>query len=127
MKFVALEEVIKIHDLMLEVGGGRSGIHDFSLLHSAIERPKVQYNGKYLYTSIWLMAGALLQSIGKNHPFEDANKRTAYYTTKLFLRMNGYILKSADKEVLRFMVGVDVDKTSTEDIADWLKKNSKKA
>ena len=111
---------------MLLVGGGRAGIHDFALLHSAVERPKAQYNGKYLYTSIWLMAGALMQSMVKNHPFEDANKRTAYYTTKRFLRKNGYELKPGKKDVLRFMVAVDVEKTSTEKIAEWLQKNSKK-
>ena len=126
MKFVGLEEVIQIHDLMLRIGGGRAGIHDFSLLHSAVERPKAKFGGKFLYESIWLMAGALMQSMVKNHPFEDANKRTAYFTTARFLWKNSYKLKPEDQDVLRFMVGVDVKKFSTEKIAEWLRKNSKK-
>lgn len=40
MQFVTLDEVLAIHDEVLIIAGGRAGIHDFTLLHSAIERPK---------------------------------------------------------------------------------------
>lgn len=124
MKFVSIEEAYAIHERMLKVGGGRRGIHDFAMLHSAVERPKAQFGGKSLYNTVWLMAAALLQSMVRNHPFEDANKRTAYYTTKRFLFKNGYVLQPQKKDVLKFMVNVDVKHTSTEVISSWLKKNS---
>ncbi|MBI2590283.1 MAG: type II toxin-antitoxin system death-on-curing family toxin [Candidatus Blackburnbacteria bacterium] len=126
MKFVSLEETYAIHERMLQIGGGRAGIHDFAMLHSAIERPKAQFGGKYLYDTIWLMAGAFLQSMVRNQPFEDANKRTAYFTTKRLLFKNGYMLQPKRGEVLKFMVNVDVKRTSTEQIAAWLEKSSKK-
>lgn len=126
MKFVSLQGVHTIHERMLKIGGGRAGIYDFAMLHSAIERPKAQFNRKPLYSTIWLMAGALLQSMVRNHPFEDGNKRTAYFTTKRFLFKNGYNLKPDDRDVLKFVVEVDVKHTSTEDIAAWLRKNSSK-
>lgn len=126
MRFVTLDEVLAIHDRMLEVGGGRQGIHDFTLLHSAIERPKAQFGEKYLYTSIWLMAAALLQSLVKNHPFEDGNKRTAYFSTLRFLEKNGYTLEVKEGAILKFMVKVDVRDLTLEEISDWLKNNSKK-
>lgn len=111
---------------MLEIGGGRDGIHDFTLLHSAIERPKAQFSGSYLYTSIWDMAGALLQSMVKNHPFEDGNKRTAYFTTMRFLKINGYSLEPKEKEAIGFMISVDTNNLPHEQIYSWLKQNSKK-
>lgn len=111
---------------MIEVGGGRAGIHDFTLLHSAIERPKAQFGGKYLYSSIWQMAAAMLQSLVKNHPFEDGNKRTAYFSTMRFLRINGYRLHAETKEVIPFMRSVDVENLTLEQIAAWFKKNTKK-
>ncbi|OGE18820.1 hypothetical protein A3E45_04500 [Candidatus Daviesbacteria bacterium RIFCSPHIGHO2_12_FULL_43_11] len=110
---------------MLEVGGGREGIHDFSLLHSAVERPKAQFGGKYLYSSIWLMAAAMLHSLVKNHSFEDGNKRTAYFSTMRFLRKNGHLLKVGEKDIIKFVVNIDVGNTPLEEIASWLKKNSK--
>lgn len=126
MRFVTLDEILVIHDRILEVGGGRQGIHDFTLLHSAIERPKAQFGEKYLYTSIWLMAAALLQSLVKNHPFEDGNKRTAYFSTLRFLEKNGYTLEAKEEAILKFMVKVDVKNTNIEKIAFWLKKCSRK-
>lgn len=126
MQFITLDEVLIIHDLMLDVAGGREGIHDFHLLHSAIERPKAQFAGKFLYSSIWLMAAALLHSLVKNHPFEDGNKRTAYFSTVRFLRKNNYILAPKKREIVTFMVDVDVKNKTLEEIAVWLEKNSRR-
>ncbi|MBI2268564.1 MAG: type II toxin-antitoxin system death-on-curing family toxin [Candidatus Blackburnbacteria bacterium] len=126
MKFVTLDEVLAIHDKMLQIGGGRAGIHNFTLLHSAIERPKAQFAGSYLYTSIWLMAASLLHSLVKNHPFQDGNKRTAYFSTARFLRKNGYVLKPAKERMVDFMVEVATKNRSLEGISSWLKKNSRK-
>ena len=126
MKFITIDEALAVHERMLEIGGGREGIHDFTLLHSAIERPKAQFGGVFLYTSIWLMAAAMLHSLVKNHPFEDGNKRTAYFSTMKFLFDNGYDLIAKHEQIIKFMVGVDVKNITVEEIADWLKKNSRK-
>ena len=126
MHFITLDEALAIHSEMIALFGGRAGIHDFTLLHSAIERPRAQFGGTYLYTSIWTMAAALLHSLVKNHPFDDGNKRTAYTSTVRFLYKNGYNLRNKHREGIEFMVAVDVKNISVEEIADWLKKNSKK-
>ncbi len=127
MRFVTIDEVLAIHDRMLAVGGGRSGIHDFLLLHSAIERPKAQFGGKYLYPSLWQTAAALLQSLVKNHPFADGNKRTAYFSAVRCLRKNGYLLEPrAEGKIVRLMVKVGMAEMTIKQIASWLKKNSKR-
>lgn len=127
VRFVTIDEVLAIHDRMLAVGGGRGGIHDFTLLHSAVERPKAQFGGKFLYPSLWLAAAALLQSLVKNHPFEDGNKRTAYFSAVRSLRKNGYLLElETAGEIVRFMVKVDTANMTIKQIAAWLKKSSRK-
>lgn len=126
MKFVIIEEVLAIHDRMLEIGGGREGIHDFLLLHSAVERPKAQFGGKFLYPSVWLAGAALLHSLIKNHPFEDGNKRTAYFSAMRFLQKNGDNLEANQKEIIKFVVEVDVENKTLGQIAPWLKKHSRK-
>ncbi len=126
MNYLSLEEVYAIHAKMIAVGGGRSDIHDFTLLHSAIERPKATFGGKDLYPNVWKKAAALLHSLVKNHPFDDGNKRTAYYTTKRFLFLNGYVLSGKKEEIIDFMVSVDVENFSLNEIAAWLKTRSKK-
>ncbi len=126
MKYLTLEDVYAIHQRMIAVGGGRGDIHDFTLLHSAVERPKVTFGGQELYPTIWQKAAALLHSLVKNHPFDDGNKRTAYYSTKRFLFLNGYTLRGSKKEVVPFMVSVDVKNFSLDTIASWLKSHSHK-
>jgi death-on-curing protein len=125
VKFILLDEVLVIHDKMLTIGGGHEGIHDFTFLHFAIERPKAQFGGEYLYTTIWFMAAAMLHSLVKNHPFNDGNKRTAFFTTLRFLNKNGYIFTAAKNEIVEFMVSIDVKNIDIEQIAVWLEKYSK--
>jgi death-on-curing protein len=41
-----------------------------------------------------------LVGIGRNHPFEQGNKRTAFAAAKVFLRINGYLFVAPDGELL---------------------------
>lgn len=124
MKFLAIEEIYAIHLQMIKVGGGRAEIHNFALLHSAVERPKATFGGEELYPTIWLKAAALLHSLVKNHPFDDGNKRTAYYSTKRYLVMNGFLLDAPKPKILKFMVNVDIQNPTLKEISTWLQKHS---
>lgn len=126
MKFISLEEVLAIHDRMLEIGGGKEGIQNFTLFHSAVERPKAQYGGKFLYNSLWLAGAALLQSLVKNHPFVDGNKRTAFFSTMRLLYKNGFQLKADNSKIIKLMIAVSIGNKTVKQIAKWLKDNSKK-
>jgi len=80
--------------------------------------------GQDLYPTLFLKAAALLQSLCLNHPFTDANKRTAWITTKRFLHVNDLHLKSNRKEAADFMVYVDNSKPEIKEISSWLKLHS---
>lgn len=125
MNYLTLEDVYAIHRTMIAIGGGRGDIHDFALLHSAVERTKATFGGQDLYPTVWEKAAALLHSLVKNHPFDDGNKRTAYYSTKRFLYLNGFVLKAKKTDVVTFMVSVDVQNVTLQSIASWLKAHSK--
>lgn len=126
MNYLTIEEVYAIHQTMIAVGGGRGDIHNLTLLHSAVERPKAIFGRQELYPSIWLKAAALLHSLVKNHAFDDGNKRTAYYGTKRFLFSNGYILKASKQTVVHCIVNVDVKNLSLAEISRWFISHSKK-
>lgn len=68
----------------------RSGfvVTDWSLLSSAITRPRASAIGADAYPTIWLKAAALLESLSRNHALLDGNKRTALRLTALFLLLN---------------------------------------
>lgn len=120
MNYLTIDEVYAIHQRMIKIGGGRSDVHDFTLLHSAVERPKATFGGHDLYPTIWEKAAALIHSLVKNHPFDDGNKRTAYFSTKRFLYINGYILNATKIDVIKFTVSIDVKNLSKEKISRWL-------
>ena len=86
---IHIDEVLIIHDYLIETFGGLKGIRDIKLLASAMKRP---YSGAFddeFYPSVTLKAAALIEGIVKNHPFLDGNKRTAYVILRLFLNEHG--------------------------------------
>jgi death-on-curing protein len=71
--FPTLEETLELHRILLDRFGGTRGVRDLGLLQSALARPQTGY-----YDTLWQQAAALLQSLGRNHPFVDGNKRVAF-------------------------------------------------
>lgn len=79
------------------------------------------------FPRLFMKAGAILYSFITFHPFVDGNKRTAFETTKLFLRLNGYELIVDPEKGVEFTRAIALQKiTDTEEIARWLRKHSKR-
>jgi len=121
-----IDEVYRIHEAIIERAATRAGVRDFSLLHSAVERPKAMFGGRSLYPTIFAMAAALLQSLCMNHPFTDGNKRTAWASTKRFLWINGHHLMAKPHDGANFMVRVDNEKPDLPEITSWLRSHCTK-
>ena len=126
MFYLEIDEILAIHDKVIEVSGGRPGILDFTLLHSATERPKATFGGKDLYVGVYNKATALILSLIQNHPFSDGNKRTGFVGTARFLYINGYDLSFTQAEAINFVQNVQGKKYKFQKISAWLKKHSKK-
>lgn len=99
--------------------GGSHGIRDIGLLQSAVSRPKATFGGKDLYPGIFHKAAALMESLIKNHPFIDGNKRTAITSAGIFLQRNGYLIETAQRELELFTLSVVTNKISIEEAIKW--------
>lgn len=126
MRIITLRQVLVLHELEIQNHGGSSGIRDTGMLKSAIGRPFATFGGEDLYPDINLKGAALIQSIVKNHPFIDGNKRTAFTSALIYFEMNSYLLKVDQGEVVDFMLRVANENLSVDEISSWLKKHSKK-
>lgn len=126
-KYLSITQVLYIHDRAVKEFGGSAGVRDLGLVESAVARPKSSFDGNDLYTSVLDKAAALLQSLLKNHPFVDGNKRTALISTGLFLKLNGIVLINSHEEEVEFGVNVDNENLTLEEISGWLKAHSQKA
>lgn len=71
--FLALDEVLRIHEEQLGAFGGIHGIRDRSLLESPVMTPQASFGGEYLHTDLFEMAAAYAFHIAENQPFLDGN------------------------------------------------------
>ncbi len=108
--FVAVEDVIRLHDQSIKRHGGSYGIRDAGLLESAVYMPNQTFGGVYLHPTLGAKAAAYLFHLCQNHAFIDGNKRVGLLACETFLRWNGYELTLTDDEaeemVLRVAEGV---------------------
>lgn len=88
MKHVTSEEVIKIHDLMLQRYGGCPGCADPGKATALIARVQ-NYELYEGVDDVFALAAMYWVAVAKGHIFVDGNKRTAVAVCLLFLRRNG--------------------------------------
>ena len=124
MNYLSAEQVLFIHSRLVDTTGGAHGIRDIGLLQSSVERPKASFEGKDLYPDVFHKAAALMESLIRNHPFIDGNKRTAITTAGIFLQINGHPLDTSQKKLERFTLKMAVGKVSLRAAAKWFKENS---
>jgi len=99
-------------------------VRDENLLHSAAERPKSSAFGQDAYPTIYEKTAALLESIARNHPFVDGNKRTATTASIVFLKLNGHEPNWQKDDAYQFIMGVSQGRYTIEAIASWLRQNT---
>lgn len=125
MKYLYPNQVVYLHQRILEHSGGLAGLRDENLLESAVYRPQVTFGGKELYPDLFSKAAVLAHSLIQNHPFADGNKRTGFEAMRLMQRMNGFDLRATQSVKFRFVINVATRKYSEQEIADWLQKRCK--
>ena len=83
-----LEAVKAIHAEVLAAHGGGDGLREVALLESALAAPQATMMGRPLFTDPVEIGAAYLFYLCRNHPFVDANKRTALASCLVFLDEN---------------------------------------
>lgn len=121
--YPTLHEAVELHTRLIERFGGAPGIRDLGALESALVRPRSGY-----YDRLSQQAGALMQSLAKNHAFVDGNKRVAFALTAIFLRVNGYRLAVSADDGEAFLVDrVIAAGADLEAIETWIESKIVKA
>lgn len=115
-------------DLMVigaRVIGGQPLVRDHGLLEAAAFRPQASVFGSDAYPTVWEKAAAMMESLARNHPLVDGNKRLALAGVVVFLGMNGLNLTMNNDEAYDFTVAVSVGEfENVAAIADVLRTKS---
>jgi death-on-curing protein len=88
MIYISVEHAILLHDMLLNRHGGLPGIRDYNSLCSALDAPQAALFGMEMYPKAHEKASVYLFHLICNHPFNDANKRTACAVSMAFLELN---------------------------------------
>ena len=94
--------LIAFNELTVAETGEPHHLRDLGLLESAAARPINHWN--YGEHDVLALAVSLLVGIGRNHPFVQGNKRTAFAALEYFLYLNGYQLAVEDGDDLAELV-----------------------
>ncbi|WP_397386410.1 type II toxin-antitoxin system death-on-curing family toxin [Paenibacillus sp. RRE4] len=95
IRYSNIQEVIAINVAMIKrySPGEQISVKDSNLLESAVLRRQSSAFGDEAYPTVYEKAAAIFQSLGQNHPFHNANKRTAFTALVMFLRYSHIYFK----------------------------------
>ena len=125
IKYLNLEEILRLHFQVIEDFGGSHGVRDESRLKSVVNSPKQVVFDEEQYSSLYQMAAVYLRNIIGDHPFSDGNKRTAITVCGIFLSRNSIIISAKPKDLEEFTIKVTTEHLGIDEIAEWLSNNSK--
>lgn len=114
---ITLEEVLYIHRRLIADFGGSDGVRDEGVLLSAIARPFSGFGDTEFYPTPVEKGAAVAESIVRNHPFVDGNKRTGYALMELILRENGLFVTASPDERYDFVIQIATGEIEFEAIA----------
>lgn len=118
--YLTLDEVLRIHEVLLREFGGAPGIRDHGLIESALLRPQTGY-----YADLIEEAAALWESLAMNHGFVDGNKRVAYACVDIFLQTNGVDITAGNEATEVFIYSNLEAGTFRKDVIEaWLHANT---
>jgi death-on-curing protein len=124
MNFLSAEQILFIHARLVEETGGSHGVRDLHMLMSAIGRPMASFDNQDLYPDLFSKVAALMESLIRNHPFVDGNKRTGATAAGLFLGRNGYRLTARNSDLVSITMRIAQSQNSVAELANWLRENS---
>lgn len=114
------EQVILLHQRLIETTGGSTGIRDEGMLESALSNPFQSFGDVELYPSIQAKAAQLCFGIAKNHPMIDGNKRLGTHVMLVFMALNGYELLYTQQELSNTILDLAAGKIGFETILQWI-------
>lgn len=103
---LTIDDIIFLHKKIIDKTGGIRGIRDKGLLEMAINSPYVSFSGEDLYLGIDEKAKQLCNSLIRNHPFLDGNKRIGILAMLVFLDINGKKLNITNEEIINLGLGI---------------------
>jgi death on curing protein len=115
VEYLSLEHLLALADDL-----GVSKVRDLGLLDAAAHRPRTSLMGHDAYPSLDEKAAVLPESIARNHPLVDGNKRLAWLALFVFYGLNGVDLAAPEDDAYELVIKVATGTISYADVATCL-------
>ncbi|MFH1322084.1 MAG: type II toxin-antitoxin system death-on-curing family toxin [Bacteroidota bacterium] len=115
------ENAERIHRVLIDKFGGEKGIRE-GALESALNRPYSTFDRKELYPASVDKAAAIIESLIKNHPFMDGNKRIGYVLMRLTLMQSGHDIVAEQNDKYNFVIRIAKGELEFKQIRSWISK-----
>lgn len=112
-------QILYLHHLARQYGGGAPGLRDLGLLESAVARALQTFGGTPLYATAFERAAACAHAVARNHPFVDGNKRTAFLVLGLWLASEGHVLSPPPEDAVAMFEQVAQGAVDVPELARW--------
>jgi death-on-curing protein len=118
-------DALALHNRLMALDGGATGLRDRGLLLSALARPMqlFAYRDK---PDMAALAAAYTAGIVSNHPFIDGNKRTGFLVGVLFLEINGYRFTASEESATHIILALAEGTTNESTLIAWMRANCKR-
>lgn len=123
MILLTVEEVVALHDKLIERTGGSHGLRDQSLLESAVYSAQAYFADNEAYPSVEEKADRLMFSLTNNHAFVDGNKRIGVFTMLMTLQLNNVKINYTQAELIALGLSVADGRIEYIEILNWIKEH----
>ena len=114
------DEILLIHEKLIERYGGSFGIRDENLLDSALNVPFQSFGGVEFYPTILEKAVRLCFGLVKNHPFVDGNKRIGAMALLSTLDLNNISIRTNNAELIEVILSLSYGKIDYDYLLRWV-------
>lgn len=123
--WIEVRDALAIHDRLLALHGGATGLRDLGLLESALARPR-QHHAYAKKPDIIELAALYTAGIVRNHPFADGNKRAGFVIGVIFLELHGFGFMASEEDAAQAVMGLASGMLDEASYTAWLRENARR-
>ena len=120
MILLTTDEIIELHEKLIERTGGSRGIRDRGLLESATFSAQANFDSEEAYPTLEEKAARLCYSITNNHAFIDGNKRIGVFTMLMTLKLNSVRISYTQAELITLGLSVADGSFDYNAVLQWI-------
>ena len=120
MIYLSKDQILLLHDKLIERYGGSYGVRDDGLLDSAVNAPFQSFDGNDFFPTVTDKAVRLCIGLVRNHPFIDGNKRIGALALLTNLDLNKYQFRISNAELSSVILDLAAGKINDEYLLQWV-------